>query len=149
MKAVVQLLDNGATDLIDVPAPQPLPGTVVIASRRSLISAGTERMLVNFGRSSIFQKARQQPEKIGQVLDKLRTDGFIATFEAVRSKLEQPLALGYSNAGVVVEVGPDVTDFNPGDRVVSNGAHAELVRVPAISALASPTEWRTKQRVSL
>ena len=131
MKAVVQLLDNGATDLIDVPAPQPLPGTVVIASRRSLISAGTERMLVNFGRSSIFQKARQQPEKIGQVLDKLRTDGFIATFEAVRSKLEQPLALGYSNAGVVVEVGPDVTDFNPGDRVVSNGAHAELVRVPA------------------
>jgi predicted dehydrogenase len=131
MKAVVQLPDSGATDLIDLPAPQTLPGTVVIASRRSLISAGTERMLVNFGRSSIFQKALQQPDKVGQVLDKLRTDGIVATLEAVRSKLEQPVALGYSNAGVVVEVGPGVTGFKPGDRVVSNGAHAELVRVPA------------------
>jgi predicted dehydrogenase len=131
MKAVVQLLGSGATEVIDVPAPQGLPGTVVIASQRSLISAGTERMLVNFGRASIFQKARQQPDKVNQVLDKLRTEGVIATLEAVRSKLEQPLALGYSNAGVVVEVGPGVIGFKPGDRVVSNGAHAELVRVPA------------------
>jgi predicted dehydrogenase/threonine dehydrogenase-like Zn-dependent dehydrogenase len=130
MKAVIQMLGSGVTDLVEVPAPVALAGSVVIASRRSLISAGTERMLVNFGRASILEKARQQPDKVRLVLDKVRTDGLITTFEAVRSKLDQPLALGYSNAGVVVEVGPDVTAFKPGDRVVSNGAHAELVRVP-------------------
>ena len=131
MKAVIQMLGSGVTDLVEVPAPVALAGSVVIASRRSLISAGTERMLVDFGRASILEKARQQPDKVRLVLDKVRTDGLITTFEAVRSKLDQPLALGYSNAGVVVEVGPDVTAFKPGDRVVSNGAHAELVRVPA------------------
>jgi len=131
MKAVIQMLGSGVTDLVEVPAPVALAGSVVIASRRSLISAGTERMLVNFGRASILEKARQQPDKVRLVLDKVRTDGLITTLEAVRSKLDQPLALGYSNAGVVVEVGPDVRGFKPGDRVVSNGAHAELVRAPA------------------
>src|SRR5262245_47621531 len=130
MKAIVQLLGSGETQVIDVPAPRALPGTVVIASRRSLISTGTERMLVNFGRASLLQKARQQPEKVRQVLDKVRTDGLMPALDAIRSKLDQPLALGYSNAGVVVEVGPGVTMFKPGDRVVSSGAHAELVRVP-------------------
>jgi predicted dehydrogenase/threonine dehydrogenase-like Zn-dependent dehydrogenase len=131
MKAVIQMLGSGETNLVEVPAPAALAGSVVIASRRSLISAGTERMLVNFGRASMLEKARQQPDKVRLVLDKVRSDGLITTLEAVRSKLDQPLALGYSNAGVVVEVGPGVTAFKTGDRVVSNGAHAELVRVPA------------------
>jgi predicted dehydrogenase/threonine dehydrogenase-like Zn-dependent dehydrogenase len=125
------MFGTGETNLVDLPAPQALPGTVVIASRRSLISLGTERMLVNFGRGSMLDKARQRPDKVRQALDKVRTDGVMATVEAVRGQLNQPLVLGYSNAGVVIEVGPGVTEFKPSDRVVSSGPHAEIVRVPA------------------
>jgi predicted dehydrogenase/threonine dehydrogenase-like Zn-dependent dehydrogenase len=130
MLQLLQNLGTGETLLADVPAPQAGRGTLLIATRRSLVSAGTERMLVDFGRASWIDKARQQPEKVRQVLDKVRTDGLFATLDAVRSKLDQPLALGYCNAGVVLEVGAGVEGFAVGDRVVSNGPHAEIVRVP-------------------
>lgn len=95
-------------------------------------------MLVDFGRSNLLQKARQQPDKVKQVLDKVRTDGLVPTFEAVRSKMESPIALGYCHAGVVREVGRQVTAFQVGDRVVSNGSHAEYVRVPWTLAARIP-----------
>jgi predicted dehydrogenase len=87
-------------------------------------------MLLEFGRAGWLEKARQQPDKVRQVLEKIRTDGLWPAVEAVRSKLERPLELGYCNVGTVVEVGPGVTGFSVGDRVVSNGPHAELVSVP-------------------
>jgi threonine dehydrogenase-like Zn-dependent dehydrogenase len=96
----------------------------------SLISAGTERMLVDFGRAGLLAKARQQPEKVAQVLDKVRTEGLLTTVEGVRSKLGQPIPLGYCNVGVVREAGAGVEGFRPGDRVVSNGPHADVVSVP-------------------
>lgn len=130
MRQIVQHMGSGETMLLDVPAPRLDAGCVLIQTRVSLISAGTERMLVDFGRASMLAKARQQPEKVRMVLDKVRTDGLAATVDAVRSKLDQPLPLGYCNAGVVLEVGRGVTDFKPGDRVVSNGAHASVVSVP-------------------
>jgi predicted dehydrogenase/threonine dehydrogenase-like Zn-dependent dehydrogenase len=129
MKQVLQNLSDGSTVLADVPAPLIAPGTLLIATSRTLVSAGTERMLVDFGRASLIDKARQQPDKVGMVLDKVRTDGLFATLDAVRSKLDQPLALGYCNVGTVVEVGRGVDGFAVGDRVASNGPHAELVRV--------------------
>src|SRR5690606_5192172 len=89
------------------------------------------RMLVNFGTSNYLQKARQQPEKVKQVLDKVKTDGIQPTINSVRSKLDQPITLGYSNAGTVIAVGKNVTTFKIGDRVISNGPHAEVVSVPA------------------
>ncbi len=87
-------------------------------------------MLVDFGRSNLIQKARQQPDKVQQVFDKARSDGLLSTVDSVRSKLDQPLPLGYCNVGTVVEVGSNVTGFKVGDRVVSNGSHAEFVAVP-------------------
>src|SRR5882672_235471 len=130
MLQLLQNLGNGETLVADVPAPAITDGTLLIATRRSLVSAGTERMLVDFGRGSLLDKARQQPEKVKMVLDKVRTDGLFATIEAVRSKLDQPLALGYCNVGEVIEVGRGVEGFALGDRVASNGPHAQVVRVP-------------------
>jgi predicted dehydrogenase/threonine dehydrogenase-like Zn-dependent dehydrogenase len=130
MLQLLQNLGSGETVLATVPAPLVTPGHLLIATSRTLVSAGTERMLVDFGRASLLDKARQQPEKVKMVLDKVRTDGLFATLDAVRSKLDQPLALGYCNVGTIVEVGHGVEGFAPGDRVVSNGPHAEIVRVP-------------------
>jgi predicted dehydrogenase len=130
MLQVLQELSTGQTVLREVPAPALSPGTVLIRTRRSLISAGTERMLVEFGRASLVQKARQQPDRVAQVMDKARTDGVLATVSAVRSKLDEPLALGYCNVGEVLEVGAGVAGFATGDRVVSNGGHAQVVCVP-------------------
>ncbi len=129
MKQVLQSLRTGAIDLVHVPASKPGPGSVLIRTRKTLISAGTERMLIDFGRANWFAKVRQQPDKVRGVLDKVRVDGLSATIESVQAKLDQPLTLGYSNAGVVLEAGRDVKAFGPGDRVVSNGNHAEVVRV--------------------
>ncbi len=130
MKQILQHLKTGVMELADVPCPQVGHGQVLIQTRTSLISAGTERMLVEFSKANLIQKARQQPDKVKQVLDKIRADGVLPTLEAVFRKLDQPLPLGYCNAGVVLEVGQGVTDLQPGDRVVSNGNHAEIVCVP-------------------
>ncbi len=104
MKQILQNLKTGHTELSEVPCPRPGPGYVLIRTRLSLISAGTERMLVEFGRANVINKARQQPEKVRMVLDKIRTDGLAATIDAVQSKLDQPLPLGYCNVGTVVKV---------------------------------------------
>ena len=117
-------------ELAEAPCPCAGRGAVLIQSRASLISAGTERMLVEFSQANLVQKARQQPERVRQVLDKIKTDGLLPTLEAVFRKLDEPLPLGYCNAGVVLEVGPGVRDMAPGDRVASNGPHAEVVCVP-------------------
>lgn len=93
------------------------------------MSAGTERMLVDFGRAGLISKARQQPEKVKMVLEKLRTDGVLQTFQAVKAKLDDEVQLGYCNVGKVESIGAGVNGWAVGDRVVSNGCHAELVSV--------------------
>ncbi len=128
MKQVLQNLKNGETKVADVPCPKIRQGTVLISTQKSIVSAGTERMLVEFGKANFIHKARQQPEKVKQVLSKIKTDGLLATLDAVRSKLDQPLPLGYCNAGIVLESSAE--EFKKGDRIVSNGHHAQVVRVP-------------------
>jgi predicted dehydrogenase/threonine dehydrogenase-like Zn-dependent dehydrogenase len=130
MKQILQSLKTGRTEVADVPAPGVHRGQLLIRSQRTLVSAGTERMLVEFGKAGWLQKARQQPDKVRMVLDKIRTDGLQPTLEAVVNKLDQPLPLGYCNVGRALSIGAGVSGFKPGDRVVSNGKHAEIVNVP-------------------
>jgi len=130
MKQIIQNLKTGDTILEEVPAPQVQPGKVVIQTTKSLVSLGTERMLVEFGKANLIQKAKQQPDKVKMVLDKIKAEGLIPTLETVFNKLNQPLPLGYCNVGTVVAVGKGVADFAIGDRVASNGSHAEFVSIP-------------------
>lgn len=130
MQQIIQDLKSGETLLEEVPNPRVGSGKVLIKTHRSLVSLGTEKMLVNFGQANLIDKARQQPEKVKEVINKMSTDGIQPTVEAVFRKLDTPLPLGYSNAGEVIAVGNGVTEFKVGDRVVSNGPHAEVVAVP-------------------
>ena len=138
MKQILQNLSNGETCLVDVPTPKPMQGHINIQTTKSLVSVGTERMLVDFGKAGWIDKARSQPDKVKMVLEKVKTDGLSATFDAVKSKLDQPLPLGYCNMGTVLD-GSD-TGFESGTRVVSNGHHAEVVRVPKNLVVSIPDE---------
>lgn len=130
MKQVLQDLTKGDSRIVEAPTPGTKKGHLLINTVTTLISAGTERMLVEFGKANFLDKARQQPDKVKMVLEKVQTDGLMTTIDAVKSKLAQPLPLGYCNVGVVDSLGEAVDGFKIGDRVISNGYHADVVRVP-------------------
>ena len=108
MKQILQNLRTGRTEVAEVPCPAVKHGHLLIRTTTTLVSAGTERMLVSFGQASLLGKARAQPDRVRQVWDKIRTDGLVPTLEAVFNKLDQPLPLGYCNVGIVMDVGEDV-----------------------------------------
>ena len=128
MKQVLNSFSDGSVSVIDTPAPTCLAGGVLIASNTSLISPGTEKMLVDFGKSNYLTKAYKNPDRVKQVFNKVRTDGLISTIESIKAKLDSPIPLGYCNSGVVIE--SDCSEFKVGERVISNGPHAEIVTVP-------------------
>lgn len=130
MKQIIQSFKTGDTLLEEVPAPVVSKGHILIQTTYTLVSLGTERMLVEFGRSNLISKARQQPDKVKEVLNKIKTEGLLPTLEAVFNKLGEPLPLGYCNVGKVIAIGEGVQGFSLGDRVASNGQHAEVVSVP-------------------
>ncbi|TLM64510.1 MAG: zinc-binding dehydrogenase [Deltaproteobacteria bacterium] len=132
MKQILQNIKMGMTSVVEIPTPTVPGGYLLLRTSASLISAGTERMLVDFGKAGFIEKARQQPDKVKQVLDKVKTDGLLPTIDAVRSKLDEPLAMGYCNVGIVEELGAGTQSdgFKVGDRIASNGKHAEVVSVP-------------------
>ncbi len=134
MKHLLQSFRTGALDIPEVPCPITRQGEVLVHTRATLISPGTERMLLEFGKAGWIEKIRLQPGKALEVFDKARTDGLLPAIEAVRAKLDQPMSLGYSNVGVVLEGGA----YARGTRVVSNGPHAEVVRVPKNLIAAVP-----------
>lgn len=140
MKQILQDMAKGGSAIVEAPAPQVTKNHVVINTTRTLISAGTERMLVDFGKANLIDKARSQPDKVKMVLEKVQTDGLMTTVDAVKSKLAQPLPLGYCNVGVVESVGVGADNFQEGDRVVSNGPHADVVRVSKNLVAKIPAE---------
>jgi predicted dehydrogenase/threonine dehydrogenase-like Zn-dependent dehydrogenase len=144
MRQVVQNMRSGETRLIDVPVPQAAPGTALVRTAASLVSAGTERATVAFAAQGMIGKARSRPDLVRQVIDKALTEGPLSAFDAVRNRLDQPQPLGYSSAGTVVAVGEGITGIRPGDRVVCGGGgwavHAEYVRVPQNLIAQLPAE---------
>jgi polar amino acid transport system substrate-binding protein len=144
MKQISQRLRNGRIDVVDVPIPEITPEGVLVSVRASLLSSGTERSKVEAGRASLIGKARARPEQVRQVVEKARRDGLSETLEAVRTKLDQPSPLGYSSAGVVLEVGSRVQDVQPGQRVACGGGdyavHAEVAHVPGNLVVPLPDD---------
>jgi predicted dehydrogenase len=134
MKQVVQDIRSGESLLLEVPTPRADRGTALVRTAASLVSVGTERALLEFAGKSLLAKARSRPDLVRQTLDKARREGWLAAWQAVRNRLDQPLPLGYSAAGTVIEVGAGVQAFHPGDRVACAGGgyalHAEVLRVP-------------------
>ncbi len=129
MKQVIQSLSNGIVELIELPVPEIGDNEILVQTSCSLISSGTERMLINFGESNLFQKAGKNPERVKEVINKVIVDGPFLTYDAVSRKLEEPIPLGYCNVGKVIKKGKSVSNFQLGDRVVSNGPHAEYVKI--------------------
>jgi predicted dehydrogenase/threonine dehydrogenase-like Zn-dependent dehydrogenase len=134
MKQVLQNMKSGITEVVDVPVPQLRKGAVLVRTAASLVSAGTERNLVSFAEKSLVGKAQSRPDLVKQVVEKAKREGLLTTYESAMNRLDQPMSLGYSSSGIVVESAPDVPDFKPGDRVVCAGGghavHAEYALVP-------------------
>jgi predicted dehydrogenase/threonine dehydrogenase-like Zn-dependent dehydrogenase len=126
----------------EVPAPQLLPGCVLVRIAASVVSAGTERASAEFARKSLLQKAQSRPDLVREVISKVQRDGIFSAIQAVRSRLDQPQSPGYSSAGTVIAVGEGVVDLQPGDRVACAGAgfavHAEIACVPRLLVARIP-----------
>ena len=134
MKQLLQNMRDGKTEVAEVPDPLPRPGTALIRTAVSLVSAGTERMVVEFAEKNLVGKAQSRPDLVRQVIDKARREGILPTIQAAFNRLDQPLTLGYSSAGVIEALGEGLLGFEVGDRVACAGAgfatHAELAVVP-------------------
>ncbi len=143
MKQVFQDARSAEITVLEVPAPKLLAGCVLVRTTASLVSAGTERASSEFASKNLLQKARMRPDLVREVLSKINRDGLLATVSTVRSRLDQPSALGYSSAGTVIAAGEGVTDFIPGDRVACAGAghavHAEFACIPRLLAARIPS----------
>lgn len=144
MKQVIQSFKTGELTVANVPTPVLRSRGILVRNAASLVSAGTERMVVDFAEKNLLEKARARPDLVRQVLDKAQREGIINTIDSVRNRLDQPLALGYSTAGVVVDVGSEAAGFKVGDRVACAGgayaSHAEMVYVPRTLAVKLPNK---------
>ncbi len=142
MKQLLQDARSGELTVTAVPAPQLLPGCILVRTAASLVSAGTERASAEFARKNLLAKAKARPDLVRDVFSKLQRDGLVATSGAVRSRLSQPQSIGYSSAGVVIAVGDGVSDINAGDRVACAGAgyatHSEIACVPRLLVAKIP-----------
>jgi predicted dehydrogenase/threonine dehydrogenase-like Zn-dependent dehydrogenase len=130
LQQVIQNIRNGKLTVVTVPDPVVSPGHVLIANVCSVISAGTEKSVMELARKSLVGKARERPDQVKRVLEKLKNEGFFNTLRQVIERLDEPMTMGYSSSGVVLACGSGVQEFKPGDRVASNGPHAGVVCVP-------------------
>src|SRR5436309_12728443 len=143
MRQVLQDARSGAISVEEVPAPQLLPGCVLVRIAASVVSAGTERASAEFARKSLIQKAKSRPDLVREVIGKVQRDGIFSAIQSVRSRLDQPQSPGYSSAGTVIAIGEGITDLRPGDRVACAGAgfavHAEVACIPRLMVARIPS----------
>ena len=134
MKQLTQNMKTGVTSVVEVPLPTLKPGTALVCTAVSLVSAGTERMVVEFAEKSLVGKARSRPDLVRQVIDKARREGLLTTVDAAFNRLDQPMVLGYSSSGTITALGEGMDGFKVGDRVACAGGgyavHAEYAVVP-------------------
>ena len=130
MHQIIQNIRNGKLTVKEIPDPIVRPGHVLIANACSVISAGTERAAIELAKKSLLGKAKERPDQVRRVFEKLRNEGILNTISQVRERLDEPMTMGYSSAGVVLACGEGVQEFKPGDRGASNGPHAGVVCVP-------------------
>lgn len=144
MKQLLQDMKTGETRIAEVPTPQPADNAALVRTAASLVSVGTERMLVKFAQQSLLGKAKSRPDLVHQVLQKAQREGLLTTLEAATNRLDQPMALGYSSAGTIVAVGSALQGFKVGDRVACGGGgyavHAEYAAVPQNLLVKLPDE---------
>jgi threonine dehydrogenase-like Zn-dependent dehydrogenase len=144
MKQVIQSFKTGELSIADIPAPGVRSRGILVKTGASLVSAGTERMVAEFAEKSLLQKAQSRPDLVKQVVEKVQREGLITTLESVQSKLDQPLPLGYSSAGIILEAGLEAGGFKIGDRVACAGggyaSHAEIAYVPRNLAVKLPDD---------
>jgi predicted dehydrogenase/threonine dehydrogenase-like Zn-dependent dehydrogenase len=142
MKQVLQQARTGDVEVVEVPVPRLLPGCVLVRIAASVVSAGTERASTEFASKSLWRKAQARPDLVREVIGKVQRDGIVSAWQAVRTRLDQPQAPGYSSSGTVLAVGEGITDLQPGDRVACAGAgfavHAEVACVPRLLVARIP-----------
>ena len=142
MKAVLQNIKSGAITLGDIPQPVARPTHILVRNVCSLVSAGTEKSVLEFSKANYLQKAQMRPDLFRKVLNRARNEGLWQTYQVVSNLIDQPIQLGYSCAGVAVEVGADVSDIQVGQRVACAGlfvaTHSEVVSVPRNLAVPMP-----------
>ncbi len=143
MKQLLQYVRSGETAVVEVPAPAATPSMLLVRNRASLVSAGTERTLVEFAEKNLLQKAASRPDLVRQVMEKARRDGLLPTMQVALNRLDHPMAMGYSCAGTVIAVGESAGDYQVGDRVACCGfgyaSHSEIVSVPHMLAAKVPS----------
>jgi predicted dehydrogenase/threonine dehydrogenase-like Zn-dependent dehydrogenase len=144
VRQISQNYRTGELTIVDVAPPRAPAGGILVRTSVSLISSGTERTIIDLAKKNLFEKARERPDLVKKVIEKARREGPLAAFDAVRAKLDNPIPLGYSLAGVVEEVGRDAGGFARGERVACAGAgyasHAESNAVPVNLAVHIPDE---------
>lgn len=126
MKKLITNFKNGKVEIIETPLPKISENELLIKSLYSAVSYGTENYLVRFGESNLVSKILNNKDKVHNVIRKISNEGFKTTYNAISNKFDSPVPLGYSNLGIVVETGSNVKEFSIGDKVISNGSHAEF-----------------------
>jgi threonine dehydrogenase-like Zn-dependent dehydrogenase len=149
VKQILQNYKTGELLLTDVPAPVPSPGRIIVKNKFSLVSAGTERQMIDLARKSLLGKARARPDLVKKVIAVIKTEGIKEAYQASKSRLETPIPLGYSSAGKVIGVGQGVESINIGDRVACAGSnyasHAEIISMPTTLCVSIPDKGKTQQ----
>ena len=146
MKILTQNLKSGKTDILNVPSPTTTSNKISVSNIYSLISTGTESSIVNFGKVGWIDKARQQPDKVKDVINKIKSSGLLDTYRAVKNKLDFPMTMGYSAVGITTKA-YEKYNLNKGQRIFTNSFHQEEALIDFNMCVEIPDDLDSKSAV--